>query len=342
MLTLAPQQPLISGPPPRAIALTLVPSPPRLYSPKPMLHGYIPPQRFFAYLTWTAIRDMAHKDTVVLVQPVGAIEQHGPHLPLGVDATIALGVLGSALERLDPHIPAYALPPLYYGKSNEHWQFPGTISLTAQTLIATLMEMGESVYQAGFRKLVLMNGHGGQPQIMEIVARDLHQRHGDFWVFPWFVWRVPNSTNQWLTPQEQELGIHAGDAETSLLLALLPDQVNLEAAVAEYPQGLPRDGVLSLEGALPFAWMTRDLSRSGVIGDPTTASRTKGDRILESLTEGWVQALTAAYHFQPPQAYSPQENPGAIAKEPPLDAAHPDTGKSSQGNQAREIKPRHK
>jgi creatinine amidohydrolase len=253
-------------------------------------------------LTWPEINDAVELGKVCLL-PCGAIEQHGPHLPLAVDAAIAQAVLGQALARLDVNIPAYALPTLYYGKSNEHWHFPGTITFTAQTLIATLMEVGESLYRAGFRKWVLLNAHGGQPQIMEIVARDLHQQHEDFLVFPLFVWRVPNIAAELLTPKELELGIHAGDAETSLLLSILPEQVKLDQAVAEYPHGLPTDSVLSMEGNLPFAWTTRDLSKSGVLGDPTTASKEKGDRILESLAVGWVQTIQDIHRFQQPQAY---------------------------------------
>ncbi|HEY9599681.1 MAG TPA: creatininase family protein, partial [Cyanophyceae cyanobacterium] len=132
------------------------------------MHSFIPPERFFPYLTWTDIQAMPDQENVVIIQPVGAIEQHGPHLPLIVDAAIGVGVLGKALAKLPAEIPAYALPPLYYGKSNEHWQFPGTITLSAQTLLAVLMEMADSLYQSGFRKLVLMNSHGGQPQVMEI------------------------------------------------------------------------------------------------------------------------------------------------------------------------------
>ncbi|MDX2228748.1 MAG: creatininase family protein [Leptolyngbyaceae cyanobacterium bins.349] len=269
-----------------------------------MMHGFIPPQRYFPYLTWTQIRDLEDKANVVILQPIGAIEQHGPHLPLAVDAAIAQAVLGQALASLDAQIPAYALPTLYYGKSNEHWHFPGTITLTAQTLMTTLMEVGESLYRAGFRKWVLLNAHGGQPQVMDIVARDLHQQHEDFLVFPLFVWRVPNIAAELLTEKELELGIHAGDAETSLLLSILPDQVKLDQAVAEYPHGLPTDSLLSMEGNLPFAWTTRDLSRSGVLGDPTAASQEKGDRILASLAAGWVQTIQDIYRFQQPQAHN--------------------------------------
>lgn len=264
-----------------------------------MLHGLIPPERFFAYLSWTEIQDMPDKSNVVLIQPIGAIEQHGPHLPLAVDAIIATSVLGQAMEQLPKHISAYALPPLYYGKSNEHLHFPGTITLSAQTLIHLLMEVGASLYRAGFRKLILMNGHGGQPQIMEIVARDLHQSYADFAIFPFFVWSVPNEVGQLLSPQENTYGIHAGDAETSLILALLPETVKMHRAIAEYPPDLPESSLLSLEGNLPFAWVTRDISQSGVIGDPTSATRKKGEQILQSLTAGWVQAMTEVYHFNP-------------------------------------------
>jgi creatinine amidohydrolase len=264
-----------------------------------MLHGFIPPDRFFAYLPWTAIRDMPQKENVVLIQPIGAIEQHGPHLPIAVDSVIAAGVLGKALETLSPQIPAYALPPLCYGKSNEHQYFPGTITLSAQTLMAVLTEVAESLYRDGFRKLILMNAHGGQPQIMEIVARDLHQTYPDFAIFPFFTWRVPHNISELLSEKERDLGLHAGDAETSLLLALLPNQVHMDQAVAEYPPDLPAGSLLSLEGNLPFAWGTQDLSRSGVLGDPTTASRDKGEVILASIAQGWVQAIEAVYSFEP-------------------------------------------
>lgn len=265
-----------------------------------MIHGFIPPNRFFPYLTWTDIQAIPDKANVVLIQPVGAIEQHGPHLPLIVDAAIGVGVLGKALEKLPPDIPAYALPNLYYGKSSEHIHFPGTITLSAQTLLATIMEIGDSIYRAGFRKLVLMNSHGGQPQVMEIAARDLHVKYEDLMVFPLFTWRVPHTVGELLTPKELKLGIHGGDAETSLMLSILPDRVKMEAAVTEYPPSLPNDSLLSMEGKLAFAWVTQDLSKSGVVGDPTVATKEKGDRILESVSDGWVRVIKDIYAFRQP------------------------------------------
>ncbi|MEO1069864.1 MAG: creatininase family protein [Cyanobacteria bacterium J06638_6] len=266
------------------------------------MHSPIPAHRYFPYLTWTDIEAMPDRDQAVIVQPMGAIEQHGPHLPLSVDSTICTAVLGQALAQLDASVPVYSLPPLYYGKSNEHWHFPGTITLSAETLLRVIHDVAESLYRAGFRKLVLLNAHGGQPQVLEIAARDLHQAHNDLMVFPLFVWAVPNCAGEVLTPKELELGIHAGDAETSLMLSILPDQVRMELAATEFPQGLPTDSWLTMEGALPFAWVTRDLSASGVLGDPTVATAEKGDALLASLVSGWVTALEDIYRFRQPGA----------------------------------------
>ncbi|NJN04134.1 MAG: creatininase family protein [Leptolyngbyaceae cyanobacterium SL_1_1] len=268
------------------------------------MHHPIPPERYFPYLTWKDVEAMPDKESVVILQPMGAIEQHGPHLPLAVDSAIAVSVIGQALEQLEAEVPAYALPPLYYGKSNEHWHFPGTITLSAQTLLAVLTEVAESIYRAGFRRLVFVNAHGGQPQVLEIAARDLHQRYTDFMVFPLFVWRAPHCAGDLLSDREKELGIHAGDAETSVMLSILPEQVRFEKAVKAYPEGLPDHSLLSMEGALPFAWTTRDLSQSGVIGDATVATREKGDRIMASIAQGWVEVIRDIHRFQQPQPKS--------------------------------------
>lgn len=269
-----------------------------------MVDGLIPPKRCFAYLTSPEIAALPNKQHIVLVQPLGAVEQHGPHLPLIVDAAISMGVLGQALQQLDaiaPEIPVYALPPLYYGKSNEHSGFAGTITLKANTLMALLTDIAESLYHSGFRKLVFFNSHGGQPQILEIVARDLHEKYPDFALFPLFTWRVPNVCGELLTPQELEFGIHAGDGETSLMLALYPELVKMERAVCEYPANLPQvtrpDSLLSMEGANPFAWVMRDLTKSGVLGDATAANLEKGEQILASLAVSWVRLLVDIYEF---------------------------------------------
>ncbi|ABB57622.1 creatininase family protein [Synechococcus elongatus] len=263
-----------------------------------MLHGSIPAERFFPYLRWPEIAALPDRDRVLIIQPIGAIEQHGPHLPLVVDTAIATAVTGEALRRLPAEIAAYALPTLCYGKSNEHCQFPGTISLRTETLLAVLIDSAHSLYAAGFRRLIWLNGHGGQPQVLQLAARDLREQFPGFEVLPLFVWNVPNQIGELLTPREQTLGLHAGDAETSLMLHLLPDQVRMDQAIAEYPPDLDAEGLLSWEGNLPIAWLTHDLSQSGVIGDPTPATAAKGAEIFEQLVQGWVQVLTVIAHWQ--------------------------------------------
>ena len=123
-----------------------------------MLHGYCPPERFLSYLTWTQIADLPDKANTVIVLPAGSTEQHGPHLPCAVDSVISAGVLGKALEKLPALVRAFGLAPITYGKSDEHLHFPGTMTLTGPTLLAVVTENGESVYRAGFRKLLLANG----------------------------------------------------------------------------------------------------------------------------------------------------------------------------------------
>ncbi|MFS8740991.1 creatininase family protein [Synechococcus sp. W70.1] len=267
------------------------------------MHTFIPPHRFFPYLTWTEIQAMPNKENVVIIQPVASIEQHGPHLPLVVDACIGTAIIGRAMEKLEPEIPAYVLPTQCYGKANEHWHFPGTITLSAQTLMALLTEVAESIYRAGFRKLVFLNSHGGQPEVLQIVARDLHQKYEDFLLFPISVWRVPHQGQELMTEKERELGIHAGDGETSMLMYLLPETVRTDRLVCEYPQDLPEDSLLSLEGRISFAWTTRDLSQSGVLGDATAATPEKGKLLVESMADGWVQLIRDLYKFRQPQAW---------------------------------------
>jgi creatinine amidohydrolase len=267
-----------------------------------MMHGWIPPERYLAYLTWTEIRDLKDKENAVILQPIGAIEQHGPHLPLAVDAAICTAVLGSALERVPKSVPAYCLPPLYYGKSNEHVRFPGTVTLSAETLLRVLAEVADSVYRMGFRKLAIVNAHGGQPQVVEIAARDAHERHPDFSVFPLFIWRVQTVRHDKLTEKEREFGIHGGTAETSVLMKILPQQVRRDKLVREYPHGLPENSMISMEGALPFAWLTNDLTVSGALGDATAATEQIGAELMESLAAGWAKLIGELHAFRQPAA----------------------------------------
>jgi creatinine amidohydrolase len=262
-----------------------------------MLHGYNPPKRFLPYLSWTEIADLPDKANTVIVLPTGATEQHGPHLPCAVDTVIAAGVVGHALARLPDSVPAYAMAPITYGKSEEHLHFPGTVTLTGETLLATMNEIGESVYRAGFRKLLIVNGHGGQPQVMEMSARELRLRHGDFIVVPSFTWRVPHVAGQFMTDKEKKLAMHAGHAETALMLALAPDTVRMDRAVVNYPPVFP-SSLLSPDGRPACAWSARDFGPSGIIGDPLPATPEQGLAILNSLTESWATAITELHALE--------------------------------------------
>jgi len=255
-----------------------------------MLHGYCPPERFLSYLTWTQIADLPDKANTVIVLPAGSTEQHGPHLPCAVDTIIAAGVMGHALARLPASVPAYALAPITYGKSDEHLHFPGTVTLDGTTLLETVTQIGESVYRMGFRKLLIVNGHGGQPQVMEMAARELRLRHGDYVVLPHFTWRVPNVAGQFMTDREKRLSMHAGHAETAILMALAPHTVHMEHAVANYPPEFPSK-VLSGDGRPACAWTARDFGTSGVIGDPFPATPEQGQAILDSLAQSWAQGI---------------------------------------------------
>jgi creatinine amidohydrolase len=260
-----------------------------------MLHGYIPPKRFLPYLTWKEIADMPDKASVVIVLPVGSIEQHGPHLSCAVDTQIAAGVIGHALARLPDSVPAYAMAPITYG---------------GPTMLAMMNEIGESVYRSGFRKLLLVNGHGGQPQIMEMSARELRIRHGDFIVVPHFTWRVPHVAGTFLSEKEKRLAMHAGHAETALVMALAPDTVHLERAVASYPPEFPSK-TLSADGRPAAAWTARDFGPSGVIGDPLPSKLEEGQAILDSLAESWARAITELHQMR--WADRPEESWGASA-----------------------------
>ena len=262
-----------------------------------MMHGYNPPHRFLPYLSWTEIAALPDRENIVIVLPTGATEQHGPHLPCLVDTVISSGVVGHALSKLPANVPAYAMSPITYGKSEEHLHFPGTMTLSGETLLATMNEIGESVYRAGFRKLLIVNGHGGQPQIMEIAAREMRLRHGDYIVVPSFTWRVPNVAGRYLCDKEKKLAMHAGHAETAIMLALAPDTVHMERAGANYPPEVPSK-LLSADGRPACAWTARDFGPSGIIGDPLPATREQGLEILESLALGWAQAITELHQLR--------------------------------------------
>ncbi len=237
--------------------------------------------RRWAALAWTEFAALDPACTVVVL-PVAAIEQHGPHLPLEVDAAINAAVLDAALARTAPGTQTLTLPALVIGKSDEHQGFPGTLTLSTDTLIRVWYELGESVHRAGLRKLAIVNSHGGQGHVARIVAQDLRVRLG-------MAVAVANTYGfgqpEGLFPEaELRHGIHAGAVETSLMLHIAPQTVRGEH-VADFPAASAaledRAGELRFHGNGALGWAMQDLSPLGACGDARLASAPAGRAIVE-------------------------------------------------------------
>lgn len=247
--------------------------------------------RFWQDLSWP---DFAALDTAraVAVLPVAAIEQHGPHLPVQVDACINEGILRHALARVPDDLQVLALPMQAVGKSDEHLAFPGTLSLSADTLTRVLTELGEAVHRAGLRRLLLFNSHGGNPQVLDIVARHLRVRHGLFVVnLSWPRLGLPDGM---FSAHELTHGIHGGDLETSVMLHLRPDLVDMRRARNFEPWTVAmqqRFRFLTAEGRIGFGWQAQDLHRAGACGDAGAASAEKGERVVAHISERLVMLL---------------------------------------------------
>lgn len=232
------------------------------------------------------------RERIVAVLPVGATEQHGPHLPLSVDATIADGVVRRTAGKLPEDSPVLFLPTQAIGKSNEHSRYPGTLTLGAETLMRVWSEIGACVAASGVRKLVLLNSHGGQISVMDTVARDLRVRHS-MMVFSvnWFGLGMPEGV---YSAHEQRHGIHAGDMETSVMLALTPDLVDMDKAEDFRPltETFERDWRhISLAGGAKPAWQVQDMNRAGACGNAAAATAQKGEATLDHAADRLVELL---------------------------------------------------
>jgi creatinine amidohydrolase len=249
---------------------------------------WIPNTRNFAYLNWKQV-DALPRDSTLLVLPTAAIEQHGPHLPLATDTLINNLLLGQALEKLPKELPVYALPPVQYGKSNEHIGFPGTLSVSASTFMAVLRDLGSSISSAGFKKLVLYNTHGGNTSLIDVMARDLR---AEFGLRTFALHGSGGIAFEGLNPQERAYGFHAGEVETAFLLASVPDLVDRSAYTVNYIANIDKPELLRPENApAVFAWLTRDIAASGVLGDPRPATPENGARWIEEAATRLATAL---------------------------------------------------
>jgi creatinine amidohydrolase len=221
-------------------------------------------------------------ECVVAILPVGAIEQHGPHLPVRVDAAINAGIIARAVEMMPAECPALVLPMMPVGKSDEHLAFPGTLTLSHATLARAWFELGESVHRAGIRKMLFFNSHGGQPQLLDIVCRDLRVKLGMFAVSA--MWPRLIDMDDLFDAAENRHGIHGGQSETSVMLHLHPDLVEMNRAENFVPLSVEierESTMLAPQGAASFGWQTQDLNPKGACGDATMATAELGKLTVE-------------------------------------------------------------
>lgn len=241
-----------------------------------------------------------NRERAIAVLPVAATEQHGPHLPLSVDTDIVDGVVAAALPHLPADLPALFLPTQAIGFSPEHTRFTGTLTLKADTLVRVWTEIGEAVAASGVKKLVLLNSHGGQVGALDLVARDLRARLGMLvYSISWF--NLPlhdaagNDVNALFSADEHRFGIHAGEIETSMMLALRPDLVRMDKA--EYFRSTSQDraerfATLGNGRSAKLGWMMQDYNPQGAVGNAAAATAEKGRALLDAA--GWALAQALA------------------------------------------------
>ena len=244
----------------------------------------------------------AMTEASVIVIPTGSLEHHGAHLPLATDLIMAEEVAAAAVDRAATGgIDAWLLPALTYTKSDEHHWAPGTMWITAETLMATLVDLGRSLQTLGAQRVLFLNGHGGNVAVLGVALRELRRRFG-LQTFATSV-AVPAGDGQ-EGGDEHGMPIHAGHGETSLMLHLRPELVDMSLATRAVPSHLaqtPRIGFHSTPVA--FGWISDDFGPTGVIGDPTGANAALGARVFEDNVQGAVASLEQVARFSP----KPQE-----------------------------------
>ncbi len=249
------------------------------------------PKRFWAEMSWKDFQSADMEETIAVL-PTAAVEQHGPHLPLGVDLFLMQGYIERVVARLPEELPVLFLPVQAVGASIEHADFPGTLTLSATSLLHLLTEIGESVERAGCRKLVLLNSHGGNVPLLNLAAHDLRARLGMFVVTAtWHRFGYPDGL---FSAEELAHGVHAGDVETSLMLSFRPDLVRRDALDDFVSQGKAIESDftwLRIGRPTGFGWMAQDLSTSGALGNAAAASAEKGEASADYGATAFIELL---------------------------------------------------
>ena len=237
-------------------------------------------------------------DTVAVL-PLGAVEQHGPHLPVSTDLVAATAAAEAAVSAAD--VPVVLLPGLAFTKSDEHARFPGTIWLSWDTLMRTLVDVGRSLAASGITRLLFVNGHGGNSALGQVACREIRREFGLRTFFAHLSTPVDqggrSSAPSSSPTDEYGMGIHGGHAETSLMLHLRPDLVRMDLAVRRVPEELRAFSTIGFGKAVSFGWTSDDFGPDGHVGDPTGATAAHGKLLFEAAVTHLVAVLDEAHRF---------------------------------------------
>ena len=249
-------------------------------------------------LTGPELAELAGRDPVV-VFPLAAIEQHGPHLPVSTDLVIARGILQEARRSLPSDLPVLVLPEQAIGASLEHAALPGTLSASADTLGRIIRETAGALARMGLRRLVLFNAHGGNKHVVDEAGLHARAEHSML-VVKAHSFRFPRPAGLELPAVEWEHGLHGGAVETAMMLHLRPDLVRTDRIQSFTSLGedlATRLALVRPEGQVSFAWMAHDLNPHGVVGDAGLGTRELGKTLVESYGAALAQVVRDARAF---------------------------------------------